>query len=312
MRAVFYDRFGGTEVLRIGDRPTPAPGPGQVRIDLTAASVIPADWKLRAGLLTGMFPVTFPKIPGRDGVGIVTELGPGADYVSLGQPVCVVAQHTEDGTHAQSIVRDRRTLAPLPDGLDHTRAAALMHAGVCAWICLVETAELQHGQRILIHGGAGAIGSLAVQLARHIGAHVTTTCRHDNIGFVRDMGADVALAYDREDFAATRVRYDVVLDLIGGAVHDRSYQVLAPGGHMVCLRAAPIRDRAAEHGVRLSIPDIHDLPCALRATVDLAAAGVFRPQVAAVLPMDQAAKAHRMLEAGEVSRGRVVLEIPAG
>jgi len=310
MTAIRYERFGGPDVMQLVEVPAPEPGPGQVRIALHAASVIPADWKLRAGELQHLFSIGFPKIPGRDGAGVVTKLGEGVDYVALGAKVCVVAQHTEQGTYAQAIVRDRDSIVGLPANLSFEQGAALMHAGICAWIALVETAELQPGMRILVHAGAGAIGGLAVQLAHHIGAHVAATCRSANVDYVAAFGADEVVAYDREDFAEKLRGYDVVLDLIGGDVHRRSYAVLRRGGHMVCLHAAPIRDQSQDFGVRLSFAPIHDRRYALEAVADLARRGVLRPQIRDRLPLTQAVEAHRRLEGNEVSRGRLVLRIP--
>ena len=310
MTAIRYERFGGPDVMQLVEVPAPEPGPGQVRIALHAASVIPADWKLRAGELQHLFSIGFPKIPGRDGAGVVTKLGDGVDYVALGAKVCVVAQHTEQGTYAQAIVRDRDSIVGLPANLSFEQGAALMHAGICAWIALVETAKLQPGMRILVHAGAGAIGGLAVQLTHHIGAHVAATCRSANVDYVAAFGADEVVAYDREDFAEKLRGYDVVLDLIGGDVHRRSYAVLRRGGHMVCLHAAPIRDQSQDFGVRLSFAQIHDRHYALEAVADLARRGVLRPQIRDHLPLAQAADAHRRLEGNEVTRGRLVLQIP--
>jgi NADPH:quinone reductase-like Zn-dependent oxidoreductase len=309
MQAIQYAQYGGPDVLRLADVPDPEPGPGQVRVALRAASVIPADWKLRAGHLKQYFPISFPKIPGRDGAGVVTGLGPGVDYAAVGTPVCVVAQHVEPGTYAQAIVRDRESIVPLPPNLGFDEGAALMHAGVCAWICLVETAQLQSGMRLLVHGGAGAIGGLAVQLGRHLGTHVAATCRADNAAYVQDMGADEVVAYDREDFADRLRDFDAVLDLIGGDVHRRSYPVLKPNGHMVCLIAAPFENRAAEFDVRVTTPRIHDRRYVLDAVVDLAARGVLRAQICGRMGLSQAAEAHRRLEANTVTRGRIVLQI---
>ena len=310
MQAIRYARYGGPEVLRLEDVPLPVPGPGQVRVDLRAASVIPADWKVRAGHLKHLFPISFPKIPGRDGAGVVGKVGAGVDDVAHGAPVCVVAQHVEAGTYAQAIIRDRESLVALPSNLDFEQGAALMHAGICAWICLVETAQLQSGMRVLIHGGAGAIGGLAIQLARHRGAHVVTTCRADNVAYVAALGAHEVIAYDREDFARTPQRFDVVLDLIGGDVHARSYAVLKKGGHMVCLIAAPFVDRAEEFGVRVTVARIHDRRPALEAVAALAAQGVLRPQISARMALADAAEAHRAMEANLVTRGRIVLQVP--
>src|SRR5258707_519616 len=126
MQAIRYNRYGGPEMLQLEDVPLPEPGPGQVRVDLRAASVIPADWKVRAGHLKNLFPIAFPKIPGRDGAGVVGKLGAGVDYIAAGTPVCVVAQHVEPGTYAQSIVRDRESIVPLPTNLGFEEGAALM------------------------------------------------------------------------------------------------------------------------------------------------------------------------------------------
>lgn len=310
MQAVCYEQYGDPDVLRLVELPDPEPGPGCVRIELRAASVIPADWKVRAGHLKQLFPISFPKIPGRDGAGVVTKLGPGVDYTAVGASVCVVAQHVEAGTYAQAIVRDRDNIAPLPHNLDFDQGAALMHAGVCAWICLVETMELRAGMRLLVHGGAGAIGGLAVQLARHIGAYVAATCRAENADYVRALGADQVIAYDRDDFSAKLKDFDGVLDLIGGDVHRRSYAVLRKKGHMVCLIAAPFENRAAEYAVRVTTPHIHDRRRTLDLVVDLAARGVLKPQIFARMALARAAEAHRLLEQGLVTRGRIVLQIP--
>jgi NADPH:quinone reductase-like Zn-dependent oxidoreductase len=310
MQAIRFAQYGGPDVLRLEDVPLPDPGPGQVRVDLRAASVIPGDWKVRAGHLKQYFPISLPKIPGRGGAGVVGKLGAGVDYVAVGTPVCVVAQHAEPGTYAQAIVRDRESIVPLPANLGFEEGAALMHAGVCAWICLVETAQLQAGMYVLVHGGAGAIGGLAVQLARHLGAQVVATCRSANADYVRALGAHEVIAYDREDFARTANRFDVVLDLIGGDVHARSYAVLKKNGHLVCLIAAPFVNRAEKFGVRVTTPPIHDRRHVLDAVAALAVEGVLRPQICDQVALADAAEAHRRMEANLVTRGRIVLQIP--
>jgi NADPH:quinone reductase-like Zn-dependent oxidoreductase len=310
VQAIQYQEFGGPDVLQLVTVADPEPGPGQVRVEMRAASVVPADWKLRAGHLTQLFPIAFPKIPGRDGAGVVSKLGPGVDYTMIGTRVGVVAQHSEPGTYAQVIVRDRESIVPLPHNIGFDHGAALMHAGVCAWICLVETVELRPGMHVLVHGGAGAIGGLAVQLACYLGAHVAATCRALNIDYVRSLGADEVIAYDRDDFTRTARDFDVVLDLVGGSIHDRSYAVLKRGGHMVCLIAAPFENRGESFGVRVTTPRIHDSRNVLDAVVELAARGVLRPQICARMALAEAAEAHRRLEANAVTRGRIVLEIP--
>ena len=147
MKAIRYDRYGGPEVLRLADMPEPRCGGGEVLIDVRAASVIPGDCKLRAGHLRELFEVTFPKIPGRDGAGVVLEVGARVGEFMVGDRVCFVTQHTEPGSNAERIARPAAEVVRMPDGLDFAGAAALMHAGVCAWIALVETAGLVNSQK---------------------------------------------------------------------------------------------------------------------------------------------------------------------
>ena len=160
-----------------------------------------------------------------------------------------------------------------------------------------------------MHGGSGAIGGIAIQLARHRGATVAATCAAANVDYVRSLGADPVVAYDREDFDQVLEGYDVVLDPIGGEVHRRSYDVLKPGGILVYLIAAPIEDRSAQYGVTTVRALIEDNRQVLEAVVRLAAEGAVKPQVCRILPLSEAAEAQRMLEAREHSRGRVILQV---
>jgi len=150
---------------------------------------------------------------------------------------------------------------------------------------------------------------MAVQIARHLGAEVAATCRAANADYVRSLGAGTVIPYDERDFATELNDYDVVLDLVGGDIHRRSYAVLKPGGNLVWLIAQPIQDLGAEHGVNVLRADIHDATYVLQAVVDLVASGAVRPQVGRTLPLAQAAEAHRLLETSEHSRGRIVLEV---
>ncbi len=309
MKAIVFDQFGGPDVLHLSEMPTPEPGVGEIRVLLRAASVIPGDWKLRAGLLQAYFPIRFPKIPGRDGAGVVDKIGPGVSEFQVGDRVCVATEHTQPGTYAQSVAVSAESAVKLDDALDFAHGASLMHAGVCAWTCLVDTAKIQAGMRVLIHAGAGSIGGASVQLAHHLGCAVTATCRQENANYVRSLGADEIVAYDKEDFSRLDTRFDVVLDLLGGEVHRNSYRVLKRGGHMVCLIAKPYEDQSAEHGVRVSRPMIHDSKRVLQAVMDLASNGALKAQIAGHLPLEQASEAHRRLEANSVSRGRIVLDI---
>lgn len=309
MQAIQFERYGGPEVLHRVDLPDPEPGPGQVRVRLFAAGLAPVDTKLRAGLLQAFFPLALPKTPGRDGVGVVDRLGAGTAGFAIGEAVCVVADQLAQGTCAQFVVCAAQRLVTRPPGLSTHQAAALMQPAISAWIAVMETAQVQPGMRVLVHGGAGAVGSLVVQLCRHLGADVAATCRADNRDYVLGLGAMQAVAYDTEDFGRLLRGQDVVFDLVGGETHARSYPVLRGGGHLVYLTAAPIVDRSADVGVRVTRAAIADRPAVLAAVANLATQGVFRPAVARVFPLEDAALAHRELEHGRVTRGRVVFDI---
>ena len=306
MRAIQFKSYGPPEVLRLVTLPLPQPGPGEVRIRLQAAGVAPFDAKLRAGLLQAHFTPRLPKTVGRDGVGVVDQLGDGVTQVAVGDAVCLMADPST-GTCAEAVVCSTERIVPRPATLSRHQAAALMQPGVSAWTAVVEAAQVQAGMRVLVHGGAGAVGSLMVQLCKHLGAEVSATCRADNRDYVVGLGAARAIAYDTEDFGALREQ-DVVLDLIGGTTHARSYPVLRKGGHLVYLVAAPIVDKGAEYGVIVTRSAISDRQPVLSEVARLAEVGVFRPRVAGVFALADAAQAHAALESGSVTRGRLVLD----
>ena len=309
MRALQYKSFGDETALHLVDVPDPHPGPGQVRVALRAASVIPLDWKLRSGHLQHLFEIEFPKVPGRDGAGIIDELGDGVDFAAIGDEVCVVAQPTERGTHAGYFVCGQDAIVAKPKHLTFPEAAALMHAGVCAWISVVEQGQVQPGTRVLIHGGAGAIGGMAIQIAKNAGAIVSTTCRSSNVDYVKSLGADAVSPYDTDDFSQIFRNQDLVIDLIGGDVHCKSYESLRADGRLVYLIAEPFEAPDNPRNIRAMRAVIHDRPEALAAVIKLVNDRVIHPQVFRTLPLDQAREAFRMLEAGQVSRGRMILDI---
>jgi NADPH:quinone reductase-like Zn-dependent oxidoreductase len=309
MKAVRYARYGGPEVLALVDVPDPELPRDGVLIEIHAAGVAPGDCKVREGVLQHIFKVKLPKIPGRDGTGVIKAIGSDVNYARVGDRVCFVAQHVEQGGAAELIARRKHEIAKLPADLSFLEGAALCHAGMCAWIGIAEVGAVKPGMKVLIHGGGGAIGSLSVQIAKHLGAHVAATTRSANADYVKGLGADLVIAYDREDFAEGLRDYDVVYDLVGGDVHRRSYPVLKKGGLLVYLIAEPIEDLSAEYGVTLKRAEIHDRIETLEAVLSLAGKGVLRPQVGKVFPLAAAAEAHRLVESGKHTRGRVVLQV---
>ncbi|MCB8840323.1 NADP-dependent oxidoreductase [Aurantimonas sp. VKM B-3413] len=306
MRAIRYDRYGGSDVLQLLDLPRAPMAPDEIRVALSHASVTPLDCKLRAGLLKAHFTVDFPKVPGRDGAGTVSEVGAAVTDFAVGDRVCVLARHGTQGSYASERVSRADDLVPIPGGLSDEAAASLVNAGLSAWVSVFETARIEPGTKVLVHAGAGAVGGLIVQLCRNLGAEVTATCRAANCDYVRSLGASRAVAYDTEDFGKL-CDQDVVFDLVGGETHARSYPILKKGGHLVWLVAAPIVDRGAEYGVEVTRAMITDRREPVEAILTMAAKGEIAPQIAGVLPLAEAAEAHRRMEAGEVTRGRMLL-----
>jgi len=311
MKAIQYSRYGAPDVLELVTLDDPIAGPNEVRVRLKAAGVSPIDAKLRSGALQAHFSLTFPKIPGRDGVGVIDQIGEGVIGLSLGDEVCVAADPTRSGTYAEAMVCASSRVVKKPPNLSTSQAAALLQPGVSAWISMCRTATLSDGMSVLIHGGAGAVGGQMIQLARHLRLDVATTCRAGNIDYVLGLGAHRAVAYDRDDFSVLR-DFDVVFDLIGGETHARSYQVLKAGGQLVYLTAMPFENQAEKYGVTVSRAMISDAPEALHAVAQLAAEGVLTPGVMATLPLAAAADAHRQFEAGQITRGRIVLNMEDG
>jgi NADPH:quinone reductase-like Zn-dependent oxidoreductase len=271
-----------------------------------AASVNPADWKLREGLMQAVMPTRFPRIPGRDCAGIVEAVGRGVTAFHAGDRVHGVVAFGGDGTHAELAVLPAAQAARVPDALPLDDAAALGTAALSAYIPLVEVIGVKPGDRLLIHAGAGGVGSLAIQIARHLGAEVLATCSARNADYCRALGADRTIDYSREDFVAAAIACDAVLDTMGGEVHTRSAGALRPGGTLVYLSAAPIATSPARPDVRVARAAIRYDTGLLTTLLDWAARGILEPQIGATFPLAEALEAYALSQSGH-SRGRILL-----
>lgn len=306
MKAIQYSEHGPADVMHYIDLPDPVAAPGQILVKIEAASVTPFDWKLRTGYLQNHFTLPMPSVPGRDAGGTVIAAGDGVTEFKVGDRVAVMAGVFTQGGYAEMIAADEKHAVAIPDKLSTVEAVALTNAGLSAWIAL-RTAEVKSADKVLVHAGAGAVGGLLVQLCRHLGADVTATCRSTNRDYVLGLGANRIVAYDLEDFSEALKDQDLVFDLMGGEVHDKSYKVLKKGGHLVWLVADPIKDRSAEFGVTVTRAMVSDDKSVLQSVMDLAGAGVLKPQVARTMPLSEAAEAHRLMEKSAISRGRLML-----
>lgn len=305
--AVQFSAYGGPDVLSVNRIAAPVARAGEVVIDVHAASVNPIDWKVRAGLLRNIIPVAFPMTTGRDGAGVIAAVGEGVSPQRIGQRVCFLASRGV-GTFAQQIALPAALAVPIPDSLSMPEAAALPLGGLSARAALVSAAPVTSGMKVLIHAGAGGVGSMAIQLARHRGAYVATTCSAANVDFVKSLGADLPIAYDRDDFSKAIADVDVVFDTLGGDVHQKSYRVLRKGGTMVCLVAAPFENEAEAYGVKVKVAQVLPDAEALAQLVELAAACIVKPIVGKIFAFNEFAEAHRLSEHGH-GRGKIVLNM---
>ena len=307
MRAVGMDAYGGADVLHYQEMPRPEVGAGELLVRVRATTVNPFDTAMRAGYLAGWYQYTFPLVPGLDVAGVVEAVGAEVDGFAPGDEVFARPDPARNGANAEYAVVAAADAAPKPPSLSFAEAAALAHSGLSAWRALMDDDLLAPGQRVLIHGGAGGVGSLAIQLARLRGAHVIATSSARNLDFLRELGADEVIDYTATPFEQVAHDVDVVLDTVGGGTLERSWAVLKPGGMLVSLVQPPGEEAAAAHGVRQKFAmGLGPAGAVLDELSALVAEGRLRPIVDSVLPLSEAARAHSLVE-GRHTRGRVVL-----
>jgi NADPH:quinone reductase-like Zn-dependent oxidoreductase len=299
---------GGPEKLVYGDAPDPVAGAGEVVVDVYAASINAADYKVRLGgsAYGGGSSLTFPYILGRDFSGVVSGRGPGVSDLAVGDPVFGVMDQGIEGCYAEKVKIAAAIIAKKPDHLDHPEAAAMALTGITAIWALEDTAKLQPGETILIHGGAGGVAGFAIQLAKHLGATVVTTASARNHDYVRSLGADRVIDYNAEDFTTRIAACDVVFDTVGGEVQARSYAVLRSGGRLVWIAPAPAGFRPPRGDVEVLRPRVaRDRAHLERITELLAARAVWPPHITPY-PLQDAAAAQRVSE-GRHLQGKLVL-----
>lgn len=322
MKAIGIGEFGGPEVLHPMALPKPEPGPGQLLVKVYACGANPVDYKIRRGLLP-MEPV-FPLILGYDISGVVEAAGEGVTDFVAGDAVFYAPELTAPGGYAEYHVVDASLATFKPEGLSHAEAASVPLAGMTAWQALFERGALRQGEAVLIHGGAGGVGSLAVQLASWAGCEVYATAGPKNHDFVEDLGADVIIDYRSHDFVeavmdATKGRgVDVVLDTVGGEVFARSFEALSVHGAVVSIAPEAMSGVSLERLVPAFFrnAEAHFLFMERRReTLDslarLLERGFVDPVVETILPLERAAEAHRRLETGH-GRGKIVFEVVKG
>jgi NADPH:quinone reductase-like Zn-dependent oxidoreductase len=306
VKAAFFRTHGPPEVMEYGEVSDPVAGPGQVLVEIHAASVNAADWKMRSG----QYPtkVALPHIPGRDFSGLVAAVGEGAHDFRPGDPVFGVCELPAEGAYAEKIVLRQEIVARKPERFSHVECAAVALAGVTALVSIEDTLKLSAGETILIHGGAGGVGGFSIQLAKHLGARVISTASAANHEYVRGLGADMVIDYRAQDFTQWVSGCDAVFDTAGGEVTARSFAVLRPGGRLASVAAgarAPASPRADVASLR---PNVERKRRHLERIAGLLVEGAVRPPQIAVFSLSEALAAHRVSEARHL-RGKLVLRV---
>ncbi|MET8850692.1 NADP-dependent oxidoreductase [Amycolatopsis sp. NPDC004625] len=309
MRVITQHTLGGPEVLTIVDAPEPRPRPAEVLVRVTAIGLNPLEPRLRAGEFPLLGPPPFTL--GWDISGVVEAAAqtwrfrPGDEV--FGMPLFPRAANA----YAEFVAAPALHLARKPASLSHVEAAALPVVGLTAWQGLVDLGGVTAGDRVLVHGGGGGVGHVAIQLATSLGAHVITTAGSSKRDFVTSLGADEVVDHTTTDFAAVVRDVDVVLDTIGGDTASRSLGVLRPGGHLVTAVAEEDTELIAKFeaaGRRFSGIAVDPDPVALRGLVELVERGRLRVHVQETFPFERIADAHRLIEGGHL-RGKVVLTV---
>jgi len=306
MKAAFFMKNGGPEVMQYGDVPDPVAGSGQVLVDVHAASVNGADWKVRAGAYAPI--TTFPYIPGRDFSGVVGALGAGVTDLKVGDPVFGVVEAAGEACYAEKVAIRSSIVAKKPDNLTHVEAAALALIGLTALVSIEDTLRLKSGETILIQGGAGGVAGFAVQVAKHIGARVITTASAANHDYLRKLGADQIIDYTKQDFTKVVSGVDAVFDTVGGDVAQRSFTVLKPGGRAAFIGSGANAPTSPRPDVTSLRPKVGRDRAHLERIIELVTKGAVRVPEIKVYPLSEAAAAHRVSE-GRHLRGKLVFKV---
>jgi len=335
MKAFILDRYGKGERLRLGDMPEPELGDRDVLVQIHAASVNPLDAKIRDGEFKLILPYRLPLVLGNDLAGVVVRVGAKVQQFKPGDEVYARPDQDRIGTFAELIAMNETDVAMKPKNLTMEEAASIPLVALTAWQALVEIAQLKEGQRVLIHAGSGGVGTLAIQLAKHLGATVATTTSTANVDLVRNLGADVVIDYKRGDFEKLLNGYDVVLNSLGKDTLEKSLSVLKPGGKLVSISGPPdaefakangsswflqqamrllsfgVRRQARRQGVSYSFLFMRANGEQLRKVTALIEAGVIRPVIDRVFPFGATNEALAYVETGR-SKGKVVVNIVPG
>lgn len=308
MKAIRMHGYGGLDVLSYDDVLQPEPGAGEVLVRVHAAGVNPVDWKIREGLGREWFGHRLPFIPGCDLAGVVESVGPAVKGLQPGEAVFGFINLKRCGAYAEFALATEGEVIRKPETLDFVHAAAVPVGALTSWQAFFDIAHLAAGQRVLVHGAAGGVGSMAVQLAKAKGAFVVGTASAHNIKFLRKLGVDQVIDYQAVRFEEVVRDLDMVLDTIGGDTQERSFWVLKKRGVLVSTVSEPPEALCTKFGVQGARFMVQPNTAQLTEIALLIEAGKVRPFVETVLPLAEARRAQELSQGGH-TRGKIVLEI---
>jgi alcohol dehydrogenase len=332
MKAFVVERYGRKDGVRFGDMPEPTLRDDDVLVRVHAASVNPLDAKIRNGEFKLILSYRLPLILGNDVAGVVTQVGPRVQRFKPGDEVYARPHHDRIGCFAEFISMNEDDVAIKPKTLTMEGAASIPLVGLTAWQALIESANLKKEQKVLVHAGSGGVGTVAIQLAKHVGATVATTTSTANIDLVRSLGADVVVDYKKDDFEKVLRDYDVVVNSLGKETLEKSLRVLKPGGKLISISGPPdpdfaadigsswilkqlmrvmsyrIRKQALRHRVSYSFLFMKANGAQLREITSLIDAGTIRPVIDRIFPFESTKEALAYVETGR-AKGKVVVKL---
>jgi len=310
MKAAQFSEYGGPEVIQVVEADKPTPMENQVLVEVHDSSINPFDTSIRAGYMKEMIPLELPVTLGGDIAGEVIEIGSDVSGFAAGDKVYgqanVVAGNS--GAFAQFSATKAEQVAIMPSNLDYLESASLPLVGASALQALTQHINLQPGQKIFIHGGGGGIGTIAIQIAKNIGAHIATTATGEQIELVKKLGADEVIDYKSADFSEVLSDYDAAFDTVGGEEFTKTFNILKSGGVAVSIIAEVDEAKASERGISAFRQQTHVTTKVLDELRVLVEAGVVTPQVDKVFSLDDIQAAFKAKEEGTVS-GKIVLKI---
>ncbi|PEB79237.1 NADP-dependent oxidoreductase [Bacillus nitratireducens] len=305
MKAIVIDQYGNVEELQERQVPKPVVKCNEVLIRIQATSVNPVDWKIRKGDLQEKLRFSFPITLGLDVAGVIEEVGEDVDHFKIGDKVFTKPENIGKGSYAEYITVKSDLVAQMPNNISFEEAASIPLAGLTAWQSLVDYAQIKENDRVLIHAGAGGVGSFAIQIAKSFGAFVATTASSKNEEFLKSLGADLIIDYKNEKFEELLSDYNIVLDTIGGEVQEKSFQIIKSGGVLVSIVHEPLHE---VKGIRSGFLWLKPSGKQLEELTSLIQDGKIKPIISKVVPFsEQGVRESHILSESQHTRGKIVI-----